>query len=67
MLSELLTPEEVAKIRRTKKGVLAVERCRRQGPPFVKSGRRILYPRELLEQWLQGRLVVPEPAQGESR
>ncbi|WP_158886495.1 DNA-binding protein [Rhodanobacter sp. L36] len=36
---------------------LAVWRNKRKGPPFVKFGRRVLYPASLLEEWEKRQLV----------
>lgn len=61
---EYLTTAEVAALRRMKEDSLAQERFRKPyaGPPYVKDGGRVLYPRDRLEAWLEARLRVPNPA-----
>lgn len=34
-----------------KKGTLANQRCKGEGPPFVKRGSKVLYPLDKLEAW----------------
>lgn len=48
-----LTSEETAERLRVSLRTLEGWRNRRQGPPFRKFGRRVLYPMDLLEQWEQ--------------
>lgn len=59
-MDEYLTTEEVAAIRRRQPDSVRQERIRGQGPPYVRDGRRILYPRSALEQWMAARLITPE-------
>jgi hypothetical protein len=54
-----LTTAEVAERRRMKESSLAQERYRNEGPPYVKDGARVLYPAELLEEYLAKRLRTP--------
>lgn len=56
---ELLTPDEVAQWRRTSVRFLVQERYRGTGPRFVKSGRRVLYRRSDVEEWLSGQTIEP--------
>jgi len=56
---QYLTTAEVAEMRRMKEQSLAQERYRGDGPPYVKDGARVLYPLDLLEDWLDERLRVP--------
>ena len=53
------TPKEVAEIRRRTEAALAHERKRGDGPPYVHDGRRVLYPADELERWLEDNLVRP--------
>jgi hypothetical protein len=58
---EFLTTAEVAEMRRMKESSLAQERFRMKkkggdGPPYIKDGARVLYPLDLLEEWLDDRL-----------
>jgi hypothetical protein len=46
-----LTSEETATRLRVSLRTLEGWRNRRQGPPFRKFGRKVLYPLDLLEQW----------------
>jgi hypothetical protein len=58
---KFLTTAEVAEMRRMKEQSLAQERFRMKkkggdGPPYIKDGARVLYPLDLLEEWLDERL-----------
>lgn len=55
---ELLTPEQVEIETKVKKATLADWRVRggAASPPFVKMGKRVLYPRSKLRSWLADRL-----------
>lgn len=50
-------PAEVADELHTNERTLANWRCKRKGPPFVKVGSSVLYPRDRLDAWLAERLV----------
>lgn len=52
------TGREVAEIRRCEPCTLEAERSRGSGPPFMKSGRLVLYPGHLLVEWMKGRVVT---------
>ena len=57
---DLMTTEEFAKLRRTTRGVLAVERCqRRDHPPYLKVSRKILYRKSDVLRWLEAHRVDP--------
>lgn len=53
------TPEEVARRWRARIDVetLANWRSKRQGPPFAKFGRVVLYPADRLQEWERRRLI----------
>lgn len=60
---EFYTPEQVAEILGVAVSTLANWRCHKptpKGPPFTKSGRAILYRRDLLEAWIEANTVYPE-------
>lgn len=60
----LLTEEEVAGIRGKEVSALQKERSRREGPPWIKDGRTILYLKSDLLDWLQAqkaRTGGPDP------
>jgi hypothetical protein len=61
---ELLSVDEVVKRYKGKitKGTLANWRMKKDGPPFMKLGGRILYPLSLLTKWEAARLKVPPSA-----
>ncbi|HEY7009070.1 MAG TPA: helix-turn-helix domain-containing protein [Jatrophihabitantaceae bacterium] len=59
MTARYLKPREVAEIRRMSVSSLAQERYHGEGPPYVKDGARVLYPEDLLDEWLRARLVTP--------
>lgn len=56
---QYLIPAEVAELRRMKATSLAAERYRGDGPPYITSGNRVLYPRDELELWLAEQVVRP--------
>lgn len=58
-LPELLVPRETAKTLRTTTGNLANRRSQGLGPPFVKLGGRIFYPKDLLVRYIAERIVDP--------
>jgi hypothetical protein len=51
----LLRPEDVSAVLGAAPKTLANWRCERQGPPFIMIGRRVYYPLELLNDWLDRR------------
>lgn len=53
--SKLLTSEEVAQKLSVKLVTLEAWRCRGEGPAFVKVGRLVRYPDNLLDAWLDSR------------
>ena len=56
----LATPEEVAKLRGGMRlGSLANERARGKGPPYVKLGACVMYPRDGLKKWIAQNTVTP--------
>lgn len=56
-----LTSEEAAERLRVSLRTLEGWRSQRQGPPFRKFGRRVLYPMDLLEQWEQKQTKETRP------
>lgn len=52
-LPDLATTGEAASYLRTTTGALAYWRYRHDGPRYVKSGARVLYPRAALDEWLK--------------
>ena len=54
-LQEICTTEEAARYLRLKKQTLEVWRLKGTGPAFLKLGRRVLYRREALEQFIAER------------
>jgi hypothetical protein len=58
--TQLITPSELADFLRKTRGALAVERCqRRDTPPWIKIGRKILYRKEDVLAWLEAHSVSP--------
>lgn len=54
-----LRPTEASRLIRISVSTLAKMRLRGDGPPFVKSGRKIvLYERSTLLNWLAGRTIT---------
>jgi len=58
-----LTPREVAQSYGFSEGTLANMRSRRIGPPFVKMKKKVLYPVEQLEDWLNLHRVITQEEQ----
>jgi hypothetical protein len=55
---EFLTPNEVGELTRKPVASLAVDRClRRDHPPFLKIGRKILYKKSDVLAWLESHRV----------
>jgi hypothetical protein len=59
-LPRYLTPREVAQSYGFSEGTLANMRSRRIGPPFVKMKKKVLYPVEQLEDWLNLHRVITQ-------
>jgi hypothetical protein len=67
---EFLTANETAKLIRSSRGGLAAARCKRSPntPPFIRLGRRILYRRAEVMEWLESRRVDPgQPTEDTAR
>ncbi len=62
-LPRYLTPREVAQSYGFSEGTLANMRSRRIGPPFVKMKKKVLYPVEQLEDWLNLHRVITQEEQ----
>jgi hypothetical protein len=57
---DYLTPEEVSELTRQPVKSMAVARClRRDHPPYLKVGRKILYRRADVLAWLDAHVVSP--------
>lgn len=57
-LPTYLTTREVAERLRQPEGTLRYWRCKGIGPPSFKTGRRVLYPSELLLKWEDEQLAA---------
>lgn len=55
-----LTPREVSLSYGFSEGTLANMRSRRVGPPFVKMKKKVLYPVDQLETWLDQHRVITQ-------
>jgi helix-turn-helix protein len=58
--AEYLTREEAAALLRRTPAVLAGWAYRRTGPPFIRTGGRVLYRTADLELWLEAHRITPE-------
>ncbi|WP_062526042.1 helix-turn-helix transcriptional regulator [Demequina rhizosphaerae] len=58
MLTQLLTVEEVAELCRTAPATVRYWRYTGTGPRSAKIGRRVLYRREDVDQWLDERYAA---------
>ena len=59
ILANYLTEDEFAAAVRRDKRTLRRWHARREGPPRVKAGSRILYPKDGVRRWLESKTVEP--------
>jgi hypothetical protein len=59
LTKEYVNTEELAAHLDVAEQTLCHWRCRREGPPFIKVGRRIRYRVSDVEDWLKGRTCQP--------
>ena len=52
-IGEILTPDQVAAVLQCREGHLAKLRTLGNGPPFLKAGGHVRYPRAMFQDWLQ--------------
>jgi hypothetical protein len=52
-LADYDTPAEAARIRDKTERTLRLERQRGEGPPWVRDGKKVYYPREGFRAWLK--------------
>ena len=52
-MAAFMTTSEVAEILRTSPETVRYWRQRGEGPPSFKCGRRVLYPAEELDRWIE--------------
>lgn len=57
MTAEYITTKELAEVMRMSEQTLRHWRRARIGPPFVKFGRRVLYPRDGFSVWARAQQV----------
>lgn len=60
--TDLAEGPEAAGTLKVKEGTLATWRSQGKGPPYVKSGRTVRYPRAGLRNYLAAGLTTPQPA-----
>lgn len=58
-LPALLKPAEAAKVLRTSTASLSQDRFLGRGAPYLKVGKRVLYDRDSLLEYLRARIVAP--------
>jgi len=58
MSSQKLTTEEAAAYLRLKPGTLEVWRCRGRGPKYQKIGRRVIYDRKKIDEYIESNTVL---------
>lgn len=61
-LEDLLTTDDVAAMFRQPKATIYAFNSRGDGPPRMKIGRRVLYRRGDVMEWLRTRYVTTEPS-----
>lgn len=59
VLEHLLSEDQTAAELDQAKPTLQTWRCLRRGPPWVKIGRKIYYPRDGILRWLKSREIDP--------
>lgn len=57
---EYLYPHEVAAMLHTTRGALDQWRHQGGGPPYIKAGRFVLYPKAWLDRWLAQHKTYPK-------
>ena len=57
MMKEYLTPGEVQEIYGLSMKWLANQRWAKKGIPYIKTGRKVLYKKEDVEAFLEGRKI----------
>lgn len=55
----LISEEDMAKLRRVQSGTLRNERVKGLGPPWVKIGRQVFYPLDKFRKYLAASTVTP--------
>ena len=62
-MSVTITPKQVSERYNLNKGTLANMRCRKEGPPYIKVGKRkVLYRIEDIERYLnEGKINTLDP------
>jgi hypothetical protein len=50
---------ELAAIRKLKRRTLANERAAGRGPPYIKDGKTIWYPRDKFKRYMESKMVTP--------
>ena len=55
---EVMTPKETAIEIKSSESFLAKARMTGEGPPFIKIGRMVRYPKSLLLAWLEARIMT---------
>ncbi|MBI5018479.1 MAG: helix-turn-helix domain-containing protein [Deltaproteobacteria bacterium] len=60
--AEYLPPKACSALFSTPESTLANLRWQRRGPPYIKRGSRILYPRADFERWLESQRIQPDAA-----
>lgn len=61
---EYLTEKEVSLLYSVSISTLRTERCRGAGPGYVKDGRRVLYPKKTLNEYMHRRFVKTDETAG---
>lgn len=59
ILDNLKTTEEVAALLELAPETLVIWRCHGKGPPYLKVGRKVWYPLDRLDAWLESQVRVP--------
>lgn len=63
----LLTDEETAKMLGVKAVTLTAQRYRGYGPPYVKMGKAVMYFQSDVDEYINGRRVVPRRSRRRQR
>jgi transcription antitermination factor NusG len=61
---EFLTEKEVSLLYSVSISTLRTERCRGAGPGYIKDGKRVLYPKKTLNEYLFRRFVKTDETLG---
>jgi hypothetical protein len=58
---DALSEDDLVLLTNRSKQTIIDWRRRRKGPPYMRVGGMVLYPRKFLQEWLEGRVKTTKP------